>query len=346
MKKVFMSLPLNLLAIAVLCCAAVAVPAQNREKYIISAKAGGVNAVSGQVMFQRKGEKGWQLLTAKDDLNSGDVVKTGSEGLVEVLLNPGTYLRLPENTEFELSDASLDSLNVKLFKGSAIIEAAGIDGSDTTIHFVTPQTSINIVRKGVYRINVLPAGQTEVIVRNGRALVGNEALKVKGGNKVLVGGGAPLVLAKYDKKNQDQFDLWSKERAQTLARANQKLSERAINGFFSSYSRGDWSNLYSASQYGIWFFNARLNCYTFLPFSLGWGSPYGYSYITSVYYGPRVYNNPYYGGQPGTPISNGTGGSNGGGGPIRTNPMPMPSSGSENPMRQSPGHKVSPNIPD
>jgi hypothetical protein len=323
--------------------------AQNREKFVISAKAGGVNSVSGKVTFRRESATGWQLLTAKDDLNSGDVVRTGTDGLVEVLLNPGTYLRLPENSEFEMTDASLDDLNVRLFKGSAIVEAAGIDGGELLIRVDTPQTKVDIVRKGVYRINIMPSGQTEVVVRNGRALVGDEALKVKGGKKVLVGGGAPLEIAKYDKKDQDQFDLWSKERAQTLARANEKLSERALNGFFSSYSNGDWANLFDISQSGIWLFNSRMHCYTFLPFSQGWGSPYGHSYMTSIYYYPRLNNNPYYG-QPGrvTPIQNGsgggmTGGGSSGGGPIRSAPMPMPSSGGgDNPMRQSPGHKVSP----
>ncbi|MEA2172643.1 MAG: hypothetical protein QOD00_235 [Blastocatellia bacterium] len=350
MKKVFKSLSLNLLALSLLCCACVLVQAQTREKFVISAKAGGVNAVSGQVAFQHKGAKQWQHLSAKDDLDSGDLVMTGKDGRAEILLNPGTYLRLPENSEFELTDAALDTLRVRLFKGSAIVEAAGVDGGEMMITFNTPQTKIAIVRRGIYRINVMPSGQTELIVRDGRALVGDEGLKVKGGKKVLVGGGAPVEVAKYNKKDQDQFDLWSKERAETLAQANHKLSERMINGFFSSYSRGDWANLYDASRAGIWFFNPRLFCYTFLPFGQGWGSPYGHSYYTSIYYfDPRRYNNPYYNGQPQivTSTSNGTGGNSSSSGPINSTPTPMPSSngGGDNPMRQSPGHKVSPNIP-
>jgi hypothetical protein len=351
MKKVLMSLPVNLLVLALVLCSATVVlgQTQNREKFVISARAGGVNSVSGKVMFRHGSAAVWQLLTSKDDLDSGDIVRTASDGLVEVLLNPGTYLRLPENSEFEMTDASLDALKIKLFKGSAIVEAAGIDGVEMLIMIDTPQTKVAIVRKGVYRINVMPTAQTEVIVRNGRALVGAEELKVKGGNKVLVGAGVPVEVAKYDKKNQDQFDLWSKERAETLAQANQKLSERALNGFFSSYSRGDWANLYDASQSGIWFFNSRLRCYTFLPFSQGWGSPYGHSYFTSIYYYPSGNNYPYNNGQPqrGTPFPNGAGsgggagGTSGGGGPIRSAPMPMPSGGGQVPIRQ-PGGKVSP----
>ena len=47
--------------------------AQNREKFGISAKAGGVNAVVGRVMVTRVGQAP-QLLSNQDDLNAGDVV--------------------------------------------------------------------------------------------------------------------------------------------------------------------------------------------------------------------------------------------------------------------------------
>lgn len=337
MKKIFGPLSLSLVAIAFVCCACLVVQAQNREKFIISAKAGGVNTVFGKVMVQHRGEAGWQSLSAKDDLNSGDVVRTGTDGRMEVLLNPGTYLRLPENSEFVMTDTSLDALSVRLVKGSAIVEAAGVEGGELLIRIDTPQTRVAIVRKGVYRINVMRGGQTEVVVRNGRALVGVEELKVKGGMKVRVGGGAPVEVAKYDKKDQDQFDLWSKERAGTLAQANHKLSERALNGFFSGYSASDWSRLAEPGRFGLWFFNVGLGCYTFLPFSYGWESPYGHSYITSIY-SPWLYNYPYYNGngqlQRTTPGPNPTGGgrAGGSGGPIRTTPSPTPSGG--NPDRR------------
>ncbi len=338
MKRLLIFVPVFLLALATLC------QAQNREKYVISAKAGGINTVSGQVDVRRQGEKDWQTLTAKDDLASGDVVRTGTGGIVEVLLNPGTYLRLPGNSEFELTDASLDNLKVRLAQGSAILEATGVDGADILITFITPQTRIAVVRKGVYRFNVTPGAQTEVIVRNGRALVGAEELKLKGGNKAIVRSGATNVeVAKYEKKKeQDQFDLWSKERAETLAQANSKLSDRAVNSFFSGYTANDWANLYDAGRYGIWFYNAKLHCFTFLPFSLGWASPYGHSYGTSIYSPWSIYYPGYYRGRWPQPVTTGPGlpggGSPGAGGvpsgsggggltPVRITPTPMPSRG-------------------
>ncbi len=82
--------------------ASVGALAQDREQYVISAKAGGVNLVSGDVTLKRRGEIQWQSLTSQVDLGSGDIVRTGATGRVEMLLNPGSYLRAAENSEFEL----------------------------------------------------------------------------------------------------------------------------------------------------------------------------------------------------------------------------------------------------
>jgi len=94
---------------------------QNREKFVISAKAGGVNAVTGRASMLPRGNGEWQQLTIKEDLEPGDLVKTGVDGRVEMLLNPGSYLRVGENSEFELSDNSLENLELRLIKGPAIV---------------------------------------------------------------------------------------------------------------------------------------------------------------------------------------------------------------------------------
>src|ERR1041385_4471916 len=157
---------------------------QNRERFGISAKAGGINAVTGKVSVKSDG-KAVRLLTSQDDLESGDVVTTGVSGQVEVLLNPGTYLRLAERSEFVMEDTSLDNLLVRLNKGSAIIEATGPGDAQLYIPIVTAQQRMTIVRPGLYRINAAP-GTTELFVRKGRvSLSDNKNDVVKGGKKVI-----------------------------------------------------------------------------------------------------------------------------------------------------------------
>src|SRR5689334_23056620 len=99
-----LSLMLQVSMAIALCAGLAAVSqAQNREKFVISAKAGGVNFVSGRVMVRRTGQAE-QLLTDQDDLTSGDTVSTAAGSRIEVLLNPGSYFRMTENSEFELTD--------------------------------------------------------------------------------------------------------------------------------------------------------------------------------------------------------------------------------------------------
>jgi len=139
--------------------------AQNREKFVISARAGGVNAVTGRATVRGRGTAEWQQLMITEDLERGDVVKTGHDGRVEVLLNPGSFMRIAENSEFELSNNSLENLEVRLVRGTAIMEVTGADDSELLINITTPHTRMAIVRRGIYRVNVVPDGSTELIVR-------------------------------------------------------------------------------------------------------------------------------------------------------------------------------------
>src|ERR1041384_7665381 len=111
------------LALLALLLAAASASMAQRDARLISARAGGVNFVTGEVVWTPAGRNITEALAADDELNSGDLVKTGDDGRVEVLLNPGSYLRVGANAEFELSDASLDHLTLKLKRGAARIEA-------------------------------------------------------------------------------------------------------------------------------------------------------------------------------------------------------------------------------
>src|SRR5436190_19386281 len=299
---------------------------QNRERLGISAKAGGINSVIGRVQVKRAGQSSSENLSAKDDLTSGDVVTTKGGSRVEVLLNPGSYLRVTENSEFELTDNSLNNLQLKLIKGSAIIEATGTDDLRLQIGIVTEQSRFTIVRRGVYRINVLP-GSTELLVQKGRVLVDGQQAMIKGGTKVTFNKGSSFT-AKLTKKDRDEFDAWSKGRGEFLARANERLSIRTLNSYL--FDSGWDSGLYSSSRFGLWTYSPFAGGFTFFPFHYGWSSPYGHNYGRcgwlgygfgggNGYFGPIIVGYPGggYGGSGGSGGSSGgwgSGGSTGGSG--------------------------------
>jgi len=86
-----------------------------------------------------------------------------------------------------------------------------------------------------------------------------------------------VLAAKLTKQDQDEFDVWSKERAQMLARANEKLASRAFNSYLGGLNF--WDLAFSArNPWGLWTFSAVSRCFTFVPFRYGWASPYGHYY--------------------------------------------------------------------
>src|SRR3984893_9035414 len=207
MRIVFSSYTLSLVAVALVLSAVLAVSGQNREKFVISAKAGGVNATSGRAEMRPAPSADWQLLNVTDNLSTGDDVRTSRDGLVEMLLNPGAYLRMAENSEFQLTNNSLEALEIKLIRGTGIIEATGSDDTELAINITTPHARMVIVRRGLYRVNVLPGSATELIVRKGRVLLADSHTKIKSGNKVIFSSNT-FSVAKLDGADQkkDNFE--------------------------------------------------------------------------------------------------------------------------------------------
>jgi hypothetical protein len=277
MKRSFLK-TLVLSAIGLLLLAAVA-PAQQTERerraanaassiYVISAKAGGINFVEGKVAVARKDAKSGYLIKG-DELEIGDKVSTGAGGKAEILLNPGSYVRLGENTDFEFASTSLDNLKVKLRRGSAIFEV--IADREFRVAVATPKADFYVVKSGIYRIDVLAEGAGKIEVWKGLAEVGDgKSTALKKGQSATVNGSETIV-AKFDRDDKDALEAWSKERAKDLAKVNSKLNKASLRNSLLG-SRG-W-NIYNS--YGLWIYDAQFRGFCFLPFGYGWSSPYGY----------------------------------------------------------------------
>src|SRR5215467_4993567 len=100
---------------------------EEKRRMVVSARAGEINLVEGEV--SAKITQDWSLLVAGDVVQESDVVKTGPGSRAEVLLNPGSYLRLSENTEFKFDNTSIDKIRINLLHGAAIVETAAGEGS-------------------------------------------------------------------------------------------------------------------------------------------------------------------------------------------------------------------------
>ncbi|HEY0097725.1 MAG TPA: FecR family protein, partial [Pyrinomonadaceae bacterium] len=219
---------------------------RGRSRFVISARAGAVNLVAGRAILKKRGDSSELPLTTSVDLEAGDVVETGQNGAVEILLAPGSYFRVGASSTVQMLDTSLERVRLRVENGRAIAEITA-DSKDSSTEIQTPHGNIVLTKKGLYRVNV-EREATALLVRKGEVRVGGAEgqIKVKK-NEVLTlstsGGLLAQNKSSFDKNAQDGFDTWSRERAETLVALNRRLGdgrvETALNSYLSSDRR--WS---------------------------------------------------------------------------------------------------------
>jgi hypothetical protein len=289
------------------------------DRYVISAKAGAINFVEGSVTVARKHGKSGQLVKG-DSIEVGDRVTTENDGKVEILLNPGSYLRLGGNSAFEFVTTSLDDLRLKVDRGSAIFEVFAAE--DFKVIVIAPKTKYLLVDTGVYRVDVESNDQARLRVWKGAARVG-ATHAVKSGRAAAVDSFGDVSVAKFDRDEKDALDVWSKARSKELAKMSAQLKRDHLRPYLMRSFLGRGWNVYNS--FGLWVFNPFFGGYCFLPFGYGWSSPYGYGYGHSLWWyelPPVVYMPP-----------GGSGPTNPGGG--NTNPptaTPIVSAGTRGPI--------------
>ena len=264
------------------------------DKWVITAKAGGVNYAQGAVnIIRQEGKAG--LLLKGDAVDVGDRVSTGADGRVEVLLNPGSYLRVAEHSEFQFKTTQLEDLQIDVTRGSVMLEVFA--DNDFRVAVNTPKNEYDLVESGVYRIDVAADGNARIEVWKGKAEVGDAILK---GGKTASSLNGQVAVARFDRDERDDFETWSRDRAKELAKATNSLRDRTLRtSLMRSFIGGRW-NMYNS--FGLWVYDASFGRYCFLPFGYGWSSPYGYGFGANIgWYGlPRVVYYPPTYANPGT----------------------------------------------
>lgn len=188
------------------------------------------NAVKGEVFYQR--DEGKFNLEAGLKLQEGDFIRTDANSYAELLLQPGNYLRVGEDSEIQIFNDSHDKMRLKLNRGAISLEILSKDGDDwfsfyetlrqayELIRVITPNAAVFITRPGIFRINASGAARTELIVRAGEAVVSGRRVKKK---QTAVASKEGVALADMNPKIEDSFDGWSRTRADELVHANRLL---------------------------------------------------------------------------------------------------------------------------
>lgn len=239
-------------------------------KYVISAKAGGVNFVQGSVTVGRSdGTRG--VLVKGEDLEIGDEVSTGPDGKAEILLNPGSFVRLGGNSTFRFKTTSLEDLKLELDSGSAILEVFAT--KEFQVRVATPKAKYILIETGVYRVDVSGDRNAGLKVWKGRARLESSEDTIKSGRAVTSDS---VAIAKFDRDEKDSLDEWSKSRGKDLAKMSSSFERASLRTSLMRSFLGRGWNMYNS--FGLWVFDPIYGGSCFLPFGYGWNSPYGFGY--------------------------------------------------------------------
>jgi hypothetical protein len=236
------------------------------------------------------------------ELKEKTVLRT-EHGRAEVLLTPGVFLRVGENTAVKMLDNRLADTRVEFLKGSAVVECDD-PMKENAVTLIYGDYQIHVRKSSVMEFVSNPAalrvfhGEAEVelngtvsIVKTGKQLPFTQALAQE----------------KFDTKTAgDELSRWSQERSEAVAVANVSAA-KSLRDSGGLTRNGLFAN--GVVPYGSWYYNPYYSMYTYMPMNGMFFNPYGYGFFSpySVY---EVYNNPgyYYGGgygsgNNGTPTS-------------------------------------------
>ena len=268
---------------------------------VISAHSGVVQTVEGSAYLNdsRVEPKFGQF----QEIKANQEFRT-EEGRAEILLTPGVFLRLGENSSIRMVSNQLTDTRVELLKGSAVVECDDIP-KDNSIMLLHDGVTMMLVKHGLYRVDLDPSARLRVY--DGEAIVknGSGQLTLKSGKQTALG--AALMAENFDKNDTDALYRWSERRASYLAKANVS-SAMSIhdNGYgYNGFGCGafGYSGVgYPGFGYGLsgWQFNPLFGLFTFVPFSGVGYSPFGFGWFSPpmVIYAP-VFNTGYVGRAPG-----------------------------------------------
>jgi hypothetical protein len=283
---------------------------------------GTLNYIEGQASIEGRSLSSQSV--GNTTLQAGQVLATAN-GRAEILLTPGIFLRLGDDSTVQMVSTDLTHTEIRLDKGRANVEVDQIYPQNTIlIDLKNGQTQL--LKNGLYSFD---AGSSTVRVFDGKAAVYAGAnlqanvkpIDVKGGHQ-LVFNGEPLKPQGFnkDQAKADPLYKWSSLRSNYLGQANLNLAEQ-----YSGYS----------GFYPGWYWAGGPFGYTWLPGDGLFWSPFGYGFYSPYYirgggfiyggYGRGFYRGGgyaggYRGGYRGNAVGaqgfhgGGGGGSHGGGG--------------------------------
>jgi hypothetical protein len=255
-------------------------PARANDASPERAVPGTLNYVEGSVSIRS------QILNSKSigsaELETGESLKT-ERGKAEILLTPGVFLRVGNNSSVKMMSSSLTDTEVGLNRGHAMIEVDEIH-RENNIRISADGETTELLKTGLYDFDLR---QHELRVFDGKARVlyaHDSHVDVKGGREVPLEG-ERVKARKFDKKSYNEGDLyrWSSLRSSYVAEANVNAASIYANSGWGPWGPGWWG--------AGWYWDPWFDDFTFIPGDGIFYSPFGWGFYSPWW----VHQAPYYG---------------------------------------------------
>jgi hypothetical protein len=246
-----------------------------------SAIPGTLNYVEGQVAVA--GQTVTSHSVGSVQVGPNQVLETG-QGRAEVLLTPGVFLRIGDNSAIRLVSPGLADTRVEVLRGQAIVEVAELF-PDNNLWVMMNGASTRLEKQGLYAFN---AGTQLVQVFDGQATVeqADRHVDLKKGHELALNG--DWKSAHFDPKAQaaqDPLYAWSNLRSEYVAEASMQSAQNVFVGG-GAYWDGPG-----------WYWNPYWAMYGFIPGDGIWYSPFGWPFYSPwVAYGFGGYGFGFRGG--------------------------------------------------
>jgi hypothetical protein len=223
-------------------------------------------------------------------------VLTTTQGRAEILLTPGVYLRVGENTSIKMLDNRLMSTRVEFLGGTAIVESDDPEVSvkDPAVTIVYKDYRVQPLKFGIFELSS-DANQMKVFKGQARVAGGTVQATIHEGHEMTFS--AALLSEKFNEKDVDDLYLWARDRSGALSAANLASARSLSQGGYSLnnlYMGGIYPGLgFNSGLMGGWYLNQGLGMYAYIPYDGIFMSPWGYGLFSPgmiySYYYPSGY---------------------------------------------------------
>lgn len=213
--------------------------------------------------------------SAGTELQPGQVLAT-QNGRAEILLSPGVFFRLGENSAAQVVSPAPENIEMRLTQGRAMVEVDWLE-KESHVQIDVGAVPVVVQEKGLYDLD---ASKGLVRVFDGRLAVMQDGKEhhVLGGHQMVITT-AKLKATGFDKKaNEDALYRWSRLRSSYLAEANAQMAREY-------YGEGPYAYGYAPYPwYGYgWYWDPWFAAYTWLPGDGLFWNPWGFGFYSPFF---------------------------------------------------------------